>query len=460
MFVDITSVNFERYDAFVIGSGFAGFSVARQLASHGRRALIIETGGRAYDDATQQGFVANFGRGHYTGAHWNGHWIRALGGTSMIWGGFCTPMTARNFAGWPIGRAELDPYYHVSAALLNRDPAILDFSAPFMPGFTFKPMSLEEPVRLAEVPDAYLTAAGADVLLNATVTRLTPSADRRRLEAVTLSTAPGEEQTLAIAEGQPVVLASGGLGNAQILLNSSDGESAAVGNDTDQVGRHLMEHPHFYECARVVVPGDFRFPEAPSAFGLALPFLAPDDRLYAETGEIDVSLHFVSAKPNDDDAIEKGLRERMGPGAQVFDLTGRCEMVPDPDNRLTLGEGQDPSGLRRLSAMCVVGAGTFHALDANLTALGAALAEQGPGRLRILNDRIYKGVHGGGHIMGATRMGSDPRTSVVDADCRVHGYQNLFVAGGSVFASGGYANPTLTLTALAARLGDKIVEAT
>jgi choline dehydrogenase-like flavoprotein len=60
------------------------------------------------------------------------------------------------------------------------------------------------------------------------------------------------------------------------------------------------------------------------------------------------------------------------------------------------------------------------------------------------------------HHMGTTRMGIDPSTSVVDADCRVHGIENLFVAGSSVFATAGYANPTLTIVALALRLGDHL----
>jgi choline dehydrogenase-like flavoprotein len=79
--------------------------------------------------------------------------------------------------------------------------------------------------------------------------------------------------------------------------------------------------------------------------------------------------------------------------------------------------------------------------------------------VRVNNDRIYKQVAGGGHIMGTTRMGRDRATSVVDEDCRVHGYENFFVAGSSVFPSGGFANPTLTIVALALRLADKLAQA-
>jgi choline dehydrogenase-like flavoprotein len=58
--------------------------------------------------------------------------------------------------------------------------------------------------------------------------------------------------------------------------------------------------------------------------------------------------------------------------------------------------------------------------------------------------------------MGTTRMHADPRQGVVDAQCQVHGVGNLYVAGSSTFPAGGYANPTLTLVALALRLADHL----
>jgi choline dehydrogenase-like flavoprotein len=58
--------------------------------------------------------------------------------------------------------------------------------------------------------------------------------------------------------------------------------------------------------------------------------------------------------------------------------------------------------------------------------------------------------------MGTTRMHPDPKQGVVDADCRVHGVSNLYVAGSSVFPTGGYSNPTLTIVALALRLADHL----
>jgi choline dehydrogenase-like flavoprotein len=67
-------------------------------------------------------------------------------------------------------------------------------------------------------------------------------------------------------------------------------------------------------------------------------------------------------------------------------------------------------------------------------------------------------VNGGWHHMGTTRMSDDPKRGVVDRHCRVHGMENLYVAGSSVFPTSGSANPTLTLVALTLRLADHLKE--
>jgi choline dehydrogenase-like flavoprotein len=61
-----------------------------------------------------------------------------------------------------------------------------------------------------------------------------------------------------------------------------------------------------------------------------------------------------------------------------------------------------------------------------------------------------------GHHMGTTRMSETPRTGVVDADCRVHGMANLYIASSAVFPTSGFANPTLTILALSLRLADRL----
>jgi choline dehydrogenase-like flavoprotein len=69
----------------------------------------------------------------------------------------------------------------------------------------------------------------------------------------------------------------------------------------------------------------------------------------------------------------------------------------------------------------------------------------------LLRDGAY-----GGHHIGTARMGASPSTSVVDGDCRVHNVGNLFISSSAVFPTSGQANPTLTIIALALRLGDHL----
>jgi choline dehydrogenase-like flavoprotein len=81
---------------------------------------------------------------------------------------------------------------------------------------------------------------------------------------------------------------------------------------------------------------------------------------------------------------------------------------------------------------------------------------QGRAQLYLDDETPWPEALPGHHHSGTTRMHPDPTKGVVDADCRVHGIDNLHIAGGSVFPTNGYANPTLTIVALALRLADRI----
>ena len=82
----------------------------------------------------------------------------------------------------------------------------------------------------------------------------------------------------------------------------------------------------------------------------------------------------------------------------------------------------------------------------------------GLGRIRLdmAADGDWPTTRGGDHHMGTTRMASDPAHGVVDAQCRVHGLDNLWIAGSSVFPTCGFVNPTFTIVALALRLADRV----
>lgn len=137
----------------------------------------------------------------------------------------------------------------------------------------------------------------------------------------------------------------------------------------------------------------------------------------------------------------------------------QAEQAPHPGNRVTLGDQTDAFGVRRLridwrwtpeDARAAAGA---HALVAD------AVRRAGLGELRPALAGVDPVVLGSStnHYLGTTRMHADPALGVVDPDCRVHGLGNLYVASTSVFPTGGFANPTLTLVALASRLAEEVL---
>jgi len=91
--------------------------------------------------------------------------------------------------------------------------------------------------------------------------------------------------------------------------------------------------------------------------------------------------------------------------------------------------------------------------------VGEELARLGVARMRfdewlLADDETWCNLNARYHHIGTTRMGDTPHSGVVDRDCRVHGIRNLYIAGSSIFPTSGYANPTLTIVALALRLAD------
>jgi choline dehydrogenase-like flavoprotein len=139
------------------------------------------------------------------------------------------------------------------------------------------------------------------------------------------------------------------------------------------------------------------------------------------------------------------------------------EQAPRPDNRIMLSKtDRDAAGVPRIELHWTKDELDHRTMLEGLRMFGETIAGQDIGRMRI-SDWVRDGSPypdgmelAGNHHMGGTRMSADPATGVVDADCKVHGMDNLFVGGSSVFATGGQCTPTTTITALALRLGDHL----
>jgi choline dehydrogenase-like flavoprotein len=145
-----------------------------------------------------------------------------------------------------------------------------------------------------------------------------------------------------------------------------------------------------------------------------------------------------------------------------FSLEMHGEQAPRATSRITLCQQRDALGLPRLRVDWRYGHDDVESVRRTLDLVAQEIERSGIGRLTFDRDTLEEdllrfGAYGGHHI-GTARMGADPRSSVVDADCRVHSTGNLFVAGSAVFPTSSQANPTLTLIALTLRLGQHLAQ--
>jgi choline dehydrogenase-like flavoprotein len=154
-------------------------------------------------------------------------------------------------------------------------------------------------------------------------------------------------------------------------------------------------------------------------------------------------------------------------GMELY-LMARAEQAPNPDSRVQLSTETDTLGCRRGDLNWQMSELDKRSVLELAHAVGREFNRLDLGQLKTmewLEDGCTEwpvdptvGNHpiGGYHHMGTTRMSDSARTGVVDANCTVHGYGNLHIAGSSVFTTGGWANPTLTILALSLRLADHL----
>lgn len=414
-------------------------------------------------------------------------------------------------SGWPFPLEELLPAYHRAHELCHIGPFDYDprsWSArtgerclPLASDAVGVAMFHVSPVRFGQAyRQALATAPNVRVLLHAVASRCHAAPGEGMIERVAVGTLAGRRFDVT---ARCFVLAAGGVENARLLLLSGDSPADAIGNADGLVGRYFTEHPfiepgsfvprdpaaslRFYFPARAqglppgaAVRGAFTLTAAAlerrrllngamfflPAYEAHPVFADPAVRSMLELwekvrgrgvpGEIGPHLARIARSPwRVAHAALRRATVRPGRTAR-WRLRGFFECESLADNRVTLGPGRDDLGrplpeLRwRMSELDVA------SMRRSWLLLGEALAAAGHGRLELDwpdTPEAWRGAaRGGKHHMGTTRMHVSPRRGVVDADGRVHGTSNLFVAGSSVFPTGGFANPTLTIVALAVRL--------
>jgi choline dehydrogenase-like flavoprotein len=266
------------------------------------------------------------------------------------------------------------------------------------------------------------------------------------------------------------VLAAGGMENARLLLVSNDVMKNGVGNQNDLVGRVFADNPIPRDVATLV---SFAGPLA-SYYGnnrnlangpiLRATFSPSHD--FRRAAHMPGSLTTVEQPMELDDTgkaavVTTALALGVGASkASAYSLGCGMELSPDPERRLTLTDEKDALGLPRLKLNMRMAEKDFTLYHQTLRELGRQLLASGTGVLKINRREDWsKSMDWGNHHLGTTRMHDDPKQGVVNADGQVHGVNNLYVAGSSVFPTYGASNPTLNLIALTLRLADHLKKA-
>lgn len=269
-----------------------------------------------------------------------------------------------------------------------------------------------------------------------------------------------QDGNIKIIEADLVVLASNGIGTPRLLLASADDHfPEGLANSSDQVGRNMMVHPPAFVTG--IFPEDLEsykgpvgnslysheFYETDKSRGFVRGLQLQAQRQY---GGLDTALGGVvgSAVPWGREH-HKEFNRRMGKLATLLIL---ADDLPESSNRLVLDEMlTDSDGIPSPKLIYKYSTNTQKALD-----FGVARSEElmrAAGAVDVITNSRVREVF---HLMGTARMGDNPETSVVNKWGRSHDIHNLFVIDGSVFVTGGSANPTSTIQALALRFADYI----
>jgi choline dehydrogenase-like flavoprotein len=177
----------------------------------------------------------------------------------------------------------------------------------------------------------------------------------------------------------------------------------------------------------------------------------------------DVGEHLGNvAEDLDDVAVSAYAKVRFGNDYPLdrLKVTATIDPAPNPDSRVTLGTDLDRLGQRRVQLDWRLSPIDKRSVRRTVELLAAELGQAGLGRVQVMVDESPRSwptdLVGAWHHIGTTRMSHNPRLGVVDANCRVHGVSNLFVAGSSVFPTAGSGTPTLLIVALALRLAEHL----
>ena len=511
-------------DLCIVGAGPAGLTLARRLDDGRRSICLVEAGGLAFNDRSQALLAGESGDGGYPplqaarvaalggSTHFWAGWCRPLDPIDFE--------RREEFpsSGWPLSRPDLDPFYGEAHETLELGPfeydplqwerATSNYRLPIPAENIETILFRKSSVAFSGRPAAELRRSQhVRAYLHASVQQLRFSPDGRRITSIDLAV-QGARNGFEI---KPItmVLAAGGIENARLLLLSSTGLARGLANEHGVAGRYFTEHMyvdggvyvpaarrslafHFTRSVRDNgTPRTARGAYAPSPATMhrerllnAAIYFRPayeSDPVFADTHVqallacwdmirsravphefFKTALHAAVAPLKALRALLLRSRDRDDADAH-WRLRALVECSANPDNRVELSDERDCFGRPKARVRWKVRDVDMDSCIRAHALFDGALQRAGLGRLKLLADDAQHwraAMQPALHHLGTTRMHDNPAFGVVDRNSKVHGVDNLYIAGGSVFTTGGFANPTLTILALTLRLAKRLREVT
>jgi len=512
----------KRFDVIIVGSGAGGGTLARQLAPSGKSILILERGDWLKREAENWDATAVFVQNRYISPEtWYDRDGRPfqpqvhyfVGGATKMFGAALYRLRKEDFGelrhhdgispAWPISYDELEPYYaraermyHVHG-LRGRDPTEPPASGPYpcppvsnepriqqlsdnLTAAGYHPFPAPCAVMLDEQNMAYSTCIrcqtcdGFPCLVHAKsdaeTVAVRPALEfpnvtlRRNAKALKLQTnASGTTVTEVVADvagqrevfrGDIVVVSCGAANSAKLLLMSAnDKHPRGLANGSDQVGRNYMFHNSQAVLAVSLEPNPTIFQKT-----IALnDFYFGMDGFEYPMGNIQMigkSLGpmYRGEKPIETALLPMGLLDNLARHAVDFWLT--TEDLPDPENRVTVNQDGDLT-LSYTPNNQVARQKLYDKLKSMLGQLGMHPHHLIPRDIYMKTEIPLAGC---AHQVGTCRFGADPKTSVLDVNCKAHELDNLYVVDTSFFVSIGAVNPSLTAIANSIRVSEHLLQ--
>jgi len=454
-----------KHPVIIIGSGPAGITTALKLEKNKINSLIIEAGGIQSDTNSSE-----YLKGQIVGDNYpdlSTIRLRQFGGTSGTWGGNCNPFRENDFEKWPIKLKDLNVYENEAKKILNLSNKFYDVS--FSENLKLYNLNWSD-VRFGEKYLNHIKKSKyIDVSLNTNFNNF--NFNEKKVDSLTCSKF-GNSYNL---NASYFVLCCGGIENSRLMLWSIQK------NDSSQIlnlpiGNYYMNHP-FYNIGEGLVVYD-KYKNFFSKKNIAKKhFITCESQIYLSGNKsflkknkiLNSGLYINFDRSNKNSLIEQIRCVAPNYFKKIYDdikaenmydisIDTLQEQKPEKTNLITLGKNRDPSDIPLSKIYWKRSNIEKQSIKLLAEDLGKLFLQNDIGRIGlkdyIYDDNISFEFTTGNHQLGGTRMGDNPKDSVVDKNLKVHNMKNLFINGSSVFRSGGHCHPTFTIVKLSLRLGN------